>query len=936
LSDRRFRAVLLTLFVLIAPALVAPVLATPWPKSDIPPDPAVTFGELPNGMRYAIQHNATPTGAVSMRLRIAAGALQEEKDQRGLAHFLEHMAFRGSAHVADGDMKKTLERIGLAFGSDTNASTGQEETIYQFDLPRSDNASVDTALDLLHEIAANLTLDPAAAKAEAGVVLSELRLRELPSFKAAQARLDFLFKDPRASQLANGDPAVIANASIERIRDFYRAWYRPDRATLIVVGDIDPATLQDRITKVFGGWRGIGTAGSDPKLAIPLSRGQEVQTFSGKGVGNTVSLTWTSAPEVKPEDLAAEKKGLIELIGLAILNRRYRDVAMTPDRPFTRAGVSRGQDYQAVRMASLSVGYQPGEWRPALIAAEKMRRAILRDGVTQAELDRILTEMRASFEQRAESAATRPSRAIVNSIIEEIDENDVYTSSARDLATFNADVKDLSVSAVNQALRDSFTGGGPLIFVAGEQPVEADAVRAAFDEAEKADLAAPGAAQTAAVKPWPYTHFGAPGQVVSTHTVDDVGATYVRFANGVRLTVRPSQFRRNEISVAVKIGSGRLMLPRDRVTVAWAAGALTGGGLKDLTATEIQRSLAGRHYGAGFGIGEDGFTLAGGTTPDDLDLQMQVLAAYVTQAAFRPDAFERSRTAYAERLRRAGTDPRAVMQLKLAEVLHDGDKRWASASQADIEAAKPEDLRALLEPVLEKGAIDITIVGDTSVEKAVAAVAATFGALPPRADTRPVADAATGTRFPNGGVPPLRLVTADQKGQEIVAVVWPTHGRFPDIRDDVIQSLLADIMSDRLFDRLRGLGTVYAAQAGASSSKVFDYGYIQALAQLEPSAAQSFHDALSAIVADLQAGKLSEDDLTRARAPALEELRKARESNAYWLTVLDDTDRHPEKLALARDYEAALKSVTLGDIQAAAQRYLSEPKALHLAVGPAA
>ena len=934
LPRARLRAVLLALFALAAPALAPAVLATPWPKSDIPPDPAVTFGELPNGMRYAIQHNATPTGAVSMRLRIAAGALQEEKDQRGLAHFLEHMAFRGSTHVADGDMKKTLERIGLAFGSDTNASTGQEETIYQFDLPRSDDASVDTALDLLHEIAANLSLDPAAAKAEAGVVLSELRLRELPSFKAAQARLDFLFQDPRASQLANGDPAVIANAPIERIRDFYRAWYRPERATLIVVGDIDPAKVQARITKVFGGWRGTGVGGRDPKLAIPLARGPEVRTFSGKGVGNTVSLTWTAAPEVKPEDLAAEKKGLIELIGLAILNRRYRDAAVTPDRPFTRAGVSRDQDYQAVRMASLSVGYEPGEWRQALVAAEKMRRTILQDGVTQAELDRILTEMRAGFEQRAQSAATRPSRAIVNSIIEEIDENDVYTSSARDLATFNADVKGLTVATVNQALRDSFTGGGPLIFVAGEQPVQAGAVRAAFEEAEKADLAAP--AQTAAAKPWPYTHFGTPGQVVSTHTVEDVGATYVRFANGVRLTVRPSQFRRNEISVAVKIGNGLLLLPRDRVTAAWAAGALTGGGLKDLTATEIQRSLAGHHYGAGFGIGEDGFTLAGGTTPDDLDLQMQVLAAYVTQAAFRPDAFERSRTAYAERLRRAGTDPRAVMQLKLGEVLHDGDKRWASASQADIEAAKPEDLRALLEPVLEKGAIDIIIVGDTSVEKAVAAVAATFGALPPRADTRPVADAATGTRFPAGGMAPLRLVTADQKGQEIVAVAWPTHGRFPDIRDDVVQSLLADIMSERLFDRLRGLGTVYAAQAGASSSKVFDYGYIQALAQLEPSAAQSFQDALGAIVADLQAGKLSEDDLTRARVPALEELRKARQSNSYWLTVLDDTDRHPEKLDLARNYEAALKSVTLGDIQAAAKRYLSAPKALRLAVGPAA
>jgi zinc protease len=418
--------------------------------------------------------------------------------------------------------------------------------------------------------------------------------------------------------------------------------------------------------------------------------------------------------------------------------------------------------------------------------------------------------------------------------------------------------------------------------------------------------------------------------------VADAGATYVRFANGVRLTVRPSQFSRSEIDVSVKIGNGRLDLPRDRVTAAWAAGALTAGGLKDLTATEIGRTLAGRHYGAGFGIGDDGFTLAGGTTPEDLNLQMQVLAAYVTQAAFRPDAFERSRVAYAERLRQASTNPQAVMQLKLAEVLHDGDKRWASPVAADVAAAKPDDLRALLQPVLERGAIDVTIVGDTTVEKAVAAVAATFGALPPRSDTRAVAGAANGARFPAGGAQPVRLVTADQKGQEIVAVVWPTHGRFPDIQDDVTQSLLADIMSDRLFEDLRGLGTVYVAQAGSTSSKVFDHGYIQALAQLQPSAEPKFHEVLARVVDGLQAGTLTEDELTRARTPALEELRKAREGNAYWLSVLDDTQQHPEKLDLARKYEAALKAITLADIQAAAKKYLSEPKALKLAVGPAA
>ena len=925
------RAALLAFFVLATP--LSSALATPWPKSDIPADPAVTLGVLPNGMRYAIQHNATPSGEVSMRLRIAAGAVQEEKDQRGLAHFLEHMAFRGSAHVADGEMSKSLQRLGLAFGSDTNASTDQEETVYQFDLPRSDDASVDTALDLLHEIGANLTLDPAAAKTEAGVVLSELKLRELPSFQAAQARLNFLFKDERATQLANGDPEVIAKASIERIRDFYHAYYRPERATLIIVGDIDPAKVVDKITKVFGVWRGEARAGSDPKLNIPLSRGLETQTFDGKGIGNTVSLTWTAGPEAKPEDLKAEKSELIEEIGLAVLNRRYRDMAVTPERPFTRASISRGQEYQAVRMAVLSVGYEPGEWRKALVEAEKMRLDILEKGVTQAELDRVVTELRSTFEQRAQSEPTRPSRGIVNGILQSLDEKEVYTSNTRDLAAFNEDIKGLTIETVNKALRSAFQGGGALIFAAGEKPVEggAEAVKAAFLEAEKADRSA--VTTQAETKPWPYTNFGAPGRVVSTQAVADVGATYLRFANGVRLTVRPSQFSLSQIEVSIKIGNGRLDLPHDRNTVAWAAGTLTAGGLKDLTATEIGRTLTGRHTGAGFGIADDSFSLSGGTTPEDLNLEMQLLAAYVSQPGFRPDAFERSRTAYAERLRQAATNPQAVMGLKLAEVLHDGDKRWASPTLAEVEAAKPEDLRAMLQPVLDKGAIEIVIVGDTTVEKAVAAVAATFGALPPRDENRVYAGPANTTRFPAGGAPPVRLPT-ERAGQEIVAVMWPTHGRFPDIQDDVTQALMSDIMSDRLFDKLRGMGTVYTAQAGSSSSKIFDYGYIEALAQLQPEAAQAFHDTLAAIVTDLQAGGVTEDELTRARTPALEELRKARESNAYWLQVLEDTAQHPEKLDLARKYDASLRAVTLADIQAAAKKYLSEPKALKLSVGP--
>ena len=251
--------------------LAGSAAATEWPKSDIPPDPAVTFGVLSNGMRYAIMHNATPAGSVSVRLRMATGSLQEDADQRGLAHFLEHMAFRGSAKVADGEIDKSLERLGLRFGADTNASTDQDETLYQFDLPKSDDTTVDTALTYIREIASNLTLSPAAAATEKGVILSELALRDTAGSRALQAELDFALKDKHATQLASGDPKIVAKADVGEIRKYYNEYYRPERATLVVVGDIDAGRLAAKIKTLFSGWKSVARPAPTPSSPFPLA-----------------------------------------------------------------------------------------------------------------------------------------------------------------------------------------------------------------------------------------------------------------------------------------------------------------------------------------------------------------------------------------------------------------------------------------------------------------------------------------------------------------------------------------------------------------------------------------------------------------------------------------------------------------------------------------
>ena len=168
--------------------------------SDLKPEADVRFGQLPNGVRYAVMRNATPGGQASLRLRIGAGSLQEHDDQQGLAHFLEHMAFRGSTHVPENELVKILQRHGLAFGPDTNAFTSFDQTVYELDLPETDPDTLDTGLMLLRETASELTLSQSAMDAERGVILSEERLRDSPAYQAQKAELGFLLAGQRAPQ----------------------------------------------------------------------------------------------------------------------------------------------------------------------------------------------------------------------------------------------------------------------------------------------------------------------------------------------------------------------------------------------------------------------------------------------------------------------------------------------------------------------------------------------------------------------------------------------------------------------------------------------------------------------------------------------------------------------------------------------------------------
>lgn len=914
----------------------APALAPgQWPQAqtDVAPDPDIRFGALPNGLRYAIRRQTIPEGQAALRLRIDAGSLMERDDQQGLAHFLEHMAFNGSEAVPEGEMIKILERLGLAFGADTNASTGFDETIYKLDLPRTDEETVSTSLMLLRETAMNLLIAQDAVDRERGIVLSEERARDTPPYRIYKSRLAFLLKDQRLNErYPIGDVEILRSAPATAIRDFYQAYYRPERTLLVAVGDFDVDAMEAQIIEAFSGWTVAGPAGDDPDLGPVAPRGLEAQVAVEPGVQAALQMAWVRGPDQRLDSEARRRDEVIEQLGFSVLNRRLSALARASDPPFLGAGAFVNDEFGAAETTSILANAQEGRWREALSAIEAEQRRLVEHGVRQDELDREIAEFRARLEASVAGAATRRPSALAQQILGATAEDQVVTSPAQDLALFEAAVEGLDASAVSTALAQAFQGEGPLIFLATPSPVEGDeaAVIAAYQASRATPVSAPDALSQLE---WPYSTFGTPGKVAETRDVADLDAVFIRFENGVRLTVKPTRFQDDEILVAVNVGDGLQSLPSDDQSLAWAAQAFAEGGLGQITAEDMERVLASRVYGVRLRVSDEAFTLTGETRPEDLDVQMQVLGAYLTDPAWRAEAFARIQAAGATIHEQYEATANGVLSRDLAGLLHAGDRRWTFPSKDEIAGARLEDLRNQLAP-LGDAPIEVVIVGDTTVEKATDAVARTLGALPPRAE--PSSAAAATVAFPPAPETPLRRTHKGRADQSIGYVAWPSTDFFADPQGAREAAVLGEILRLRLTEELReSQGATYSPSVNYNHSYVWTgWGYMSASVEIPPAGLDDFFADVAEIAADLRTSPVEADELERARQPRLERIARARVTNGYWLNELTGGQTDPRRLEAIRAVIPGTERVTAEDVQRAAQRILRPDAAWKIEVVP--
>ena len=909
----------------------------PHENSDIPTDSAVTWGLLENGLRYAILPNAEPPNRVSMRLYVDAGSLMEADNQQGLAHFLEHMAFNGTENFPAGEMIEYFQRLGMGFGNHTNAHTSFNETVYKLELPNSEQAMSDEAMKLLRDYADGMLLDPDEIDDERGIILSEKRTRDSVSWRTFVEQFKYALPENLVSRrLPIGTEEVIENAPRERFVEFYENWYTPNRMAVIVVGDIEVEATEKLIKKHFADMPAREKRPAPPP-GIVSSRGFGAHYHFEEEAGETsVSIEALKSRVNPPDNSERRLEDLNRMIATRIINRRLERIAKEEDSPIS-AGSSHADDFYDLGFAltaSIEADCKPEQWKDALALIEQELRRVLEFGFTDAELTETKALITRLYEDAAKQVATRKSRDLANQIARRIGSRRIFTNPKEDLPRVMKALESVTAETAKKSLTDLWgTANETLVFISGNAKIE-DPVATITKVFENSTAVAVTPPEEKEIGTFAYDELPAPGAIAEQKEIEDLEVTQLRFANNVRVNLKVTDFEDDTVYTKARIGAGLITEPTPGLSV-FLDSVLGGGGLEAHSDDELKQIFAGESVSVGFGVDDDAFNLSGQTTPDDLEAQLKLMRAYITNPGFREEAateFRRSLDYIYQQLERT---PGGFAQDEVAQFLHSGDDRFGWPDREALEALTIDQAKEWVLPELGKGYLELTIVGDFDKEAAINAISSTFGNLPERDKEKPDYSEERQVSFPAATSKVFEFDSEIPKGMAVVH--WPTTHIY-DIKKTRRLSMLSSVLDDRLRVKIREeLGDAYSPFAHNLPSTTWtDYGYLFASVTIDPDQAESVTQVIAQIGDDLAAGDtITEDELERAKKPQITQIEEMRRTNRYWLgSVLEASQEYPERLEWSRSFVDDYKNITVDEVNALAKEYLSEKTRVAVVITP--
>ena len=931
-------------------ALPAPRYAKPddpwiYRGTDIPVDQEWLFGEMPNGVRYAVRRNSAPPGQVALRVRIDAGSLHENDSELGFAHLLEHLTFRQSKYLGISEAIPHFQRLGASLGHDTNAITSPTQTVYKLDLPNATAATLEDSVRLLSGMIREPVLNKVNLAAEVPIVLAERRERDGVGRRAAEATREVFFAGQRlATHSPIGKIETLQGATPEAVQAFHRRWYRPENAVIVAVGDADPAHLAELIEKYFADWKVPGPLVPAPDFGDPKAPADadpdnpvgETRVIVEPGQARSLSYAVLRPWQEVTDNLEYNRGLLLDALAEAIINRRL-EAAARGGGSYLFAGVERDKTSRSADSTFVAITPLGKDWEAALHDV----RAVIADAIatppSQAEIDREVAEFDVVFANQVEQRRNLAGFQLADDLVNAVDIREAIAAPEVSLELLRGMRERFTPQNLHERTRALFEGVVVRALYLTPQAGEADA--AALRTALLAPVDGSSAVRPSA-EPLAFAELppiGTPAEPIVREPLGLFVSNDVEkltCANGVRALLLPTTHEPGRATVRVRFGAGlQGFAPEEAVYAQLGEAALVASGFGDLGLNELDRIATGRKFGFDFQIEEGTFVLEGLTRKEDLADQLYLFAAKLASPRWDEAPFERARASALLAYESYGSKPETVIQRDLDWLLHGRDPRFATPDPDALRAATAEGFREVWSRLLAQGPIEVLVFGDIDREATVEALSRTFGALP----TRPNA-ATTGfdSEFPAANTQPFLLTHRGEANQAAAAIAWPTGGGSLALPQSRKLELLAELFSNRLMNEMRErAGASYSPYVRSSwPLDVPSGGNILAMAQLPPDQVPAFFVAADKIAEDLATEGPSADELARVTEPMRQLLNRVQNSHLFWLNELEGASFDRNRLAWTPTFMHDYTEATPAEMKALAARYLGAHEGFRVAVVP--
>jgi zinc protease len=896
-------------------------------NSPLPVDETIKKGVLPNGMTYYIKSTDVVKDAASYYIIQNVGSVLENEDQRGLAHFLEHMAFNGTESFPGKGILNTLQKHGAVFGKDINAYTSFDETVYNLSNIPTKDGLIDTCLTVLNDWSNYLLLTDEEIDAERGVIKEEWRTRQNGQMRLFETSLPITFNHSKyADRLPIGLMSVVDNFEYKALRDFYHDWYRTDLQAIAIIGDVDVDEIEQKIIEKFSKIpavenpreRFIVDIPDNKEMLYSLGMDPEVSTAS-------ISFGIRHKKSLETETVADLKKSLLESMATSMLSARIREEAQKPDATFL--GAYGGYRSMSRTSNSFSVGISP---KPNMqkeaffqVLTEVVRA--VKFGFIQPEIDRTIAELKSSYENQIAQKNDISHRRIVRSIQSNYLENRTISDIEKEYELAKQIFDNVTQEELNETIKRLYTQENRYLNVTG---VEGDD-NLTEEQAKQIILAVEN---NPSLEPYSEALKGKTlvsdltinnGSIANTTTNADVGSTTFVLSNGVKVHYKFADKEKDQVALnAISYGGTSLLSDDELPSAALMTGLLQMSGLGDFSMTDLRKVLAGKTANVRIGLGEINENISGSSNTKDVETMLQMVHLYFVKPRFDQDAYKVLQGNIGNYITRRSKDIGEKMRDSLTVALYGKDNPKERLFNEDFIADMSFDKMKEIyeERFADASDFEFFIVGDVSEDQLKPLLEKYVASIPTK-NTKEVFNDNGAEWVSNKIDEDIYLTMEDPKAR--VNIAYKKEMPYS-IKNAIYTDALGDVLQLRITETVReSEGGAYSPRAYATFSREpKSQAFVSVSFDCNPDLAEKLVSIVQEELQKVANGDINDDDLNKTKTNFIKERQQAKDKNAYDMQLLTAFFRYGYNMNEAKNFEDIVNAMTKKELQSIAKEVM--------------